>query len=688
MVQPLQLGSAAHGPDVDLGKYTGGSSLGPKATGFPTEIHAVECSKSHTSYILYNGRHAAVHHLIRTSSSLETVESYIKVVPQLDQYPFYPKAPTSKLLVLFLLDIMNTKSNLTKYIYRPLETAKHIRVIILKPAPNFNDKLDVSLVHADREDVHLGKASVPFYEAMSYCWGDSPFTYSLEVENEARKAVLTITKNVDGMLRYFRRSHKPRYLWIDAICLNQNDDTEKLHQIHRMRDIYRQSTKVHVWLGTSIDDNSYPIFTALKRVAMEQYASYGEQSQEYRRILNRVCGENYVRIFDDFFSRSWFTRRWVIQEVAFGTDITIHCGNYKLAWPWFVRGITNLSRQKDSGHHTVTIPFFPTLKIISERRSQYLIDVLWDCHESDCLLPEDRIYAINSISRDPYLGNEVPSPWYKMFEDIARRHYQHLPSEMIKHLICFGSIFSFDNNYPSWVPDWRNRRRRHYLVEKLWVSTRQEKPSNPNSRELDIYIDWSGTIVGFGTSFSQVLSACAAQHHMNLISTLLALVLDDSDNLLPSFSPFESHTPIYKRLLLKVIAHLQKIDVLGILLSGNSPALVKSSKNSEYDHGSEVVNAIPQALESLFKFYKMFLAKSAENQLYLGFGPVLMMEGDQVIHPNCLGTSLPVLDFHEHELYVGLVVRASKFGRNKIIGHCFFVQHPHFQGELRFFTIS
>jgi len=70
MVQPLQLDSAAHGPDVDLGKHAGGSSLGSKATGFPTEIRTVECSKSHTSYMLYNV--AAVHHLIRTDSNLET----------------------------------------------------------------------------------------------------------------------------------------------------------------------------------------------------------------------------------------------------------------------------------------------------------------------------------------------------------------------------------------------------------------------------------------------------------------------------------------------------------------------------------------------------------------------------------------------------------------------------------------
>jgi hypothetical protein len=41
--------------------------------------------------------------------------------------------------------------------------------------------------------------------------------------------------------------HLARF-WIDAICINQNDDIEKGHQVNNMRRIYSNATDVWAWL--------------------------------------------------------------------------------------------------------------------------------------------------------------------------------------------------------------------------------------------------------------------------------------------------------------------------------------------------------------------------------------------------------------------------------------------------------
>ena len=43
-------------------------------------------------------------------------------------------------------------------------------------------------------------------------------------------------------------------LWVDAICINQEDQTEKGHQVSQMRDIYKGADEVLIWLGPSNDD--------------------------------------------------------------------------------------------------------------------------------------------------------------------------------------------------------------------------------------------------------------------------------------------------------------------------------------------------------------------------------------------------------------------------------------------------
>lgn len=87
----------------------------------------------------------------------------------------------------------------------------------------------------------------PVYDALSYPWGpdkDHPTCSML-----CSGVKIPITKNCDDALRSLTRNLKLQHIWIDAICINQNDNNEKSQQIPLMRDIYGKAKRVLIWLG-------------------------------------------------------------------------------------------------------------------------------------------------------------------------------------------------------------------------------------------------------------------------------------------------------------------------------------------------------------------------------------------------------------------------------------------------------
>jgi hypothetical protein len=58
-----------------------------------------------------------------------------------------------------------------------------------------------------------------------------------------------ITRNLEAALRHIRHEHHPRILWVDAVCINQGDISKRGHQVRLMRSIYKNATKVLIWIG-------------------------------------------------------------------------------------------------------------------------------------------------------------------------------------------------------------------------------------------------------------------------------------------------------------------------------------------------------------------------------------------------------------------------------------------------------
>ena len=100
------------------------------------------------------------------------------------------------------------------------------------------------------------------FDALSYVWGSAEKTYPLKLSSSGKVYIKTklcadgnitgcgairIQHNLYTLLQQFRRTRYDRFIWIDSICINQNDQGEKGDQIPLMRHIYREANNVVVW---------------------------------------------------------------------------------------------------------------------------------------------------------------------------------------------------------------------------------------------------------------------------------------------------------------------------------------------------------------------------------------------------------------------------------------------------------
>lgn len=106
----------------------------------------------------------------------------------------------------------------------------------------------------------------PEFTALSYVWGD----YATPPDSiRCNGHDLIITRNCREALCTLRKQHAQLTIWVDAICINQEDAVEKSTQVPRMDEIYSWSNLVYVWLGQSTPESTRAL-KCLKRISCAQ----------------------------------------------------------------------------------------------------------------------------------------------------------------------------------------------------------------------------------------------------------------------------------------------------------------------------------------------------------------------------------------------------------------------------------
>jgi len=303
-----------------------------------------------------------------------------------------------------------------------------------------------SLVNCTFE--HASLINPPEFCALSYCWGDPAVTREILINGKSCQ----ITKNLESALRHLRAKGYSR-LWVDAICINQEDKTEKSLQLLWMGSIYRRAKEVVAWVGEE-DSTSVTV--------MNDVASL-KQVMLFNPHLNIFDIVSYLSFLD----RPYWRRVWIIQELALARQISIHCGGRQISWKQFMlaleyansnplfatnlalANVNNLKRFHRDASNIKPLRFLEAL-----RRSSRAIS-------TD---PRDKIFALLELVYDRALY--VPVPNYRQtVQDICISITLSAVStrSCLDTIALLGSGCENTHGLPSWCPFWVNLTDTHAL---------------------------------------------------------------------------------------------------------------------------------------------------------------------------------------------------------------------------------
>lgn len=250
---------------------------------------------------------------------------------------------------------------------------------------------------------------------------------------------LKVTSNLHSALFQIRDSGSQDYLWIDAICINQNDKDEVSAQVQNMGNIFWQAQKVIVWLGKS-DNHTEDVLQVLKHAAqLRRHIRTDKEALDRTRVNLEACLKEFgipsqVEGFWDhvvlFFRRRWFRRAWIAQETALAHSLEIYCGRYLIHWEdlsdsarFFNKYLPRLGMVSESDARFILKLTPPGLNVMREKcqrsaeegvaavRSRrrrlalskehiqdcpefWMVDYLQGVRSYHCLDPRDKVYSV------------------------------------------------------------------------------------------------------------------------------------------------------------------------------------------------------------------------------------------------------------------------------------------------------
>jgi hypothetical protein len=140
-----------------------------------------------------------------------------------------------------------------------------------------------------------------------------------------------IRSNLFNFLARLRSHGYHDYLWCDAICINQDSDDERNHQVQLMFQIYRKAHSVLVWLGEESHDSNKTLRTihVLSRT-----------KERDSRLAHMTERSTLWQGLEALSRRKYWTRIWIVQEITVARRLELFCGDEKVPWSTFALACT------------------------------------------------------------------------------------------------------------------------------------------------------------------------------------------------------------------------------------------------------------------------------------------------------------------------------------------------------------
>jgi len=247
-----------------------------------------------------------------------------------------PKLPTAQIESEVVVQAVQS----SRYLYQPLQTPESLRFIKLLPGEE-DSPVQISLHHGTLSDL-------PTVAAVSYEWGEKVRRHEVHCESQVLKA----TKNLLDLLKTLRSAGESRWLWIDALCINQDDLDERSQQVPLMADIYQKAAVVLVWLGQPLP-STHDLSQTIRKLS-EAYDSMDlgshitfagdlgrfKSSSEIPggSALEAITQEqSWIALANLLSKRSYFSRLWIVQEIVMSSCAIILWGTVRIDWKHFYK---------------------------------------------------------------------------------------------------------------------------------------------------------------------------------------------------------------------------------------------------------------------------------------------------------------------------------------------------------------
>lgn len=198
------------------------------------------------------------------------------------------------------------------------------------------------------------------YEALSYVWGSSEDQATVEIVQSASpdmkietpsppsSTALEVSRDLYNTMRRLRTAEDSRAMWIDAICINQADLSERSREVRRMRDIYRLAFRVVMYLGPGSSNSGLALATLsylgqqveTSKTSAVLPAPEGREVEWWFSPSYIPRDERRRQAILDLIMRPFFQRLWIIQEMQLANHrAVVQAGYVQVPWYYVRRGL-------------------------------------------------------------------------------------------------------------------------------------------------------------------------------------------------------------------------------------------------------------------------------------------------------------------------------------------------------------
>lgn len=305
------------------------------------------------------------------------------------------------------------------------------------------------------------------FRALSYEWGTK--TQSKLIFTES--GVLRVWDALHNTIIALREEKSAAVFWIDAICINQEDDQEKIHQIRMLPMIFQRASRTVAFIASDRQSDE-AIETLLQiRAKLDDPGLWPQKlkiiPESWVRQPKPHSGDPIWQDIKHFFNRTWFRRAWIVQEAVAAPTVTVVCGKWIFDWE-DLHSAMEVVRQEPHLPKDIAVSWVPfsTLTSLREweaRKCRFNLFTLLDTfHYLDSTLKRDHLFALLGLARDGDEKEFAPQYGSTDFASVACQYGQGFVRQgygihLLRQAGIAGRSELEQERFPSWLPDFTKK---------------------------------------------------------------------------------------------------------------------------------------------------------------------------------------------------------------------------------------